>query len=150
MPSLSINYNPAIGPLIQVAILPPGFSTTQTYPPTSPMNLRHYMALMDTGASHTCIGAKVIADLGLAPVGKQSVGGVHGLQATNLFQFEVGLVFPQVPLATGMMQANLAAFPASGTEFVNRGCAFDVLLGRDVLCRGAFSMSFDGHAILSV
>jgi hypothetical protein len=27
---------------------------------------------------------------------------------------------------------------------------FDVLVGRDILCRGAFHMSFNGHAVLSV
>jgi hypothetical protein len=115
-----------------------------------PVNLQYYMALMDTGASHTAISAKVISDLSLSPMGKQPVGGVHGSHPTNLYQFQVGLVFPQSQMATGVVQANITTFPTNGTEFINTGYAFDVLLGRDVLCRGLFAMSFDGHATLSV
>jgi hypothetical protein len=150
MPSLSINFNPAVGPLIQLSILPFGFQSSQPgQSSSSPLNLQNYMALIDTGASHTAISAKVISALSLTPIGKQPVGGVHGQQPTNLYQFQVALVFPQSQLPSGMMQANLVAFAVTGTEFVAPG-AFDVLLGRDVLCRGLFTMSFDGHASLSV
>ena len=38
-------------------------------------------------------------------------------------------------------------FPVTGVE-VTIGATFDILLGRDILCHGTFSMSFDGHAML--
>src|SRR5271165_6380118 len=91
MPSLSINFNPAVGPLINLAIEPVSFAPN----PANPVNLRTYMALIDTGASHTAISAKVITDLGLTPIGKQPVGGVHGQHPTNLYQFQVVFFFPQ-------------------------------------------------------
>jgi predicted aspartyl protease len=106
-----------------------------------------YMALIDTGASCTCISAKVIRDLGLNPIGKQPVGGVHGSQATNAYQFLTGIVFPQSVSAAGIMNATVMTFPVTGVEFVPPG-AFDVLLGRDIICQGHFSMSFSGQAVL--
>ena len=146
MPSLSINYIPNIGPQIPVLILPIGFTK-----PDSNLNPpKNYNALIDTGASCTGITKNIIADLGLVPSGKQPVGGVHGKQPTNIYQFQVGIAFALGPAApTGLVQANVMTFPVVGTEFIS-GSNFDVLLGRDVLCRGVFSMSFDGHAIFSI
>lgn len=146
MPSLSISYTPNIGPQIQVLILPIGF--TGTPPGASPP--KSYTALIDTGASCTAITQKVIADLGFSPSGKQPVGGVHGRRPTNVYQFAVGIAFPTGPAApTGLVNANVTTFPIVGTEFIS-DATFDVLLGRDVLCRGVFSMSFDGHALFSI
>ncbi|MGH7068953.1 MAG: aspartyl protease family protein [Acetobacteraceae bacterium] len=108
------------------------------------------MALIDTGASATAISAKVIKDVGLMSIGKKPVGGVHGHRPTNLYQFQVGLVFPQSPSPTGAINANIAPFPVTGPEFVPLGPSFDILLGRDVLCHGTFSMSWDGHAVICV
>ena len=143
MPSLSISYVPAIGPLLQVAIFPSGAILGAIPPP-------FFMALIDTGASHTGVTSKVITQLSLAPSSKQPVGGVHGLQATNIYQFQVGLVFPTgYPTPGGLVNANVLQFPVMGAEFVSAG-NFDVLLGRDILCMGVFSMSFDGHALFSI
>jgi hypothetical protein len=112
--------------------------------------MKMYMALIDTGASCTCISNKVIKDLGLTPSGKEQTFGVHGIGATNSYQFQIGLMFPQGQHPSGAVQASIAATPVNGIEFIPPGGGFDVLLGRDIICTGAFSMSFDGHAILSV
>lgn len=146
MPSLSINYLPAIGPLIQVVIMPAG----TVLPASGSFSPQTFMALIDTGASHTCLTPKVVSQLGLTPISKQPVGGVHGSQPTNIYQFLVGIPFPTEPVnASGTVIANVVTFSVSGSEFVSLG-SFDVLLGRDVICKGVFSMSFDGHAILSI
>ena len=155
MPCLSVSFVPAVGPLLQLAILPPGFEppapSNPVGQPGSPVSLKRYMALLDMGASCTCISAKVISDCSLTPVGKQPVGGVHGHQPTNLYQFRVGVVFSQAPLPSGIVSASIVAFPVTGAEFVPPTPGiFDVLLGRDVICRGSLALSFDGHAILCV
>jgi len=150
MPCLSINFNASVGPLISLAVFP--FNISQagiTGTPSAPINLSQYMALIDTGASCTCISSKVIGDLKLTPMGKQSVGGVHGSKPTNLYQFTIGLLFPSSQLPTGVVTANVAPFPVTGAEFFPQP-GFDVLLGRDILCHGTFSMSFDGHATMCV
>ncbi len=149
MPCLSIPFNPKVGPLIQIAVFPPGSAPPVQAGGPNPLGLALYFALIDTGASHTCISTKVIKETGLQPTGKLMVGGVHGNQATNSYQFQVGLMFPHGQSPTGAVLANIAAFPVSGMEFISGG-TFDVLLGRDILCQGSFVMSFDGHAMLSV
>lgn len=149
MPCLSIQYNPKIGPLVQVAIWPPDFKPQQQTGTADALKIAFYMALIDTGASCTCISPKVVRDLKIPPIGKQPVSGVHGNNSTNAYQFQVVLAFPQAPQPSGIMQANVMATLVTGVEFVPPS-AFDVLLGRDILCSGSFSMSFDGHALLCV
>jgi hypothetical protein len=107
------------------------------------------LALIDTGASCTCISAKVISDLSLAPMGKQPVGGVHGSRPTNAYQFQVGFVFPQSQTPGGAVNANVMSFLVNGIECIPQP-GFEVLLGRDVICSGAFTLSFDGYAVLSL
>jgi hypothetical protein len=151
MPCQSVNFAPALGPLIQLAIMPHGFQPgSGASPPASPLNLKMFMALFDTGASSTAISAKVIQDVGLTSIGKKPVGGVHGQQPTNLYQFQVVLVFPQSQTPTGLLNASIAPFSVTGPEFVPSGPAYDVLLGRDIICRGTFSMSWDGHALFCI
>lgn len=114
----------------------------------APVNVSLYTALADSGASHTCISAKVISDLNLQPIGKVPVGGVHGSQMTNGYQFQVAIMFIQgQPNASGTVLTSAHVTAVSGVEFIPNG-PFDVLLGRDVLCQGLFSMSFDGRAVL--
>ncbi len=109
-----------------------------------------YMALVDTGASCTCLSPKIVSDLALNPIGKQTVAGVHGRQAVNQYQFHVGILFGQgAPAPTGTVNVQVVPILATGVEFAPSG-NFDVLLGRDILCQGAFSMTFDGHAVFSL
>jgi hypothetical protein len=103
------------------------------------------MALIDSGASHTCVSAKVVADVGLAPLGKIPVSGVHGSTPTNTYQFSVGFLIDPKQDATGRVTGQLHWMQVVGTEFDNTNCGFDVLLGRDIICRGSFSMTFNGQ-----
>jgi hypothetical protein len=142
MPCLSFLYNAVSGPIIQVAILPPK-------PPTGGLsNLTLYAALLDTGASATCISADAVKDAGLLPIGKQGMVGVGGVSATNLYQFHVGIAQNQTIQPTGGTSVSFALFPVQGMEFVKTGGAtFDVLIGRDILCKGHLSVSADGHGV---
>jgi hypothetical protein len=150
MPSVSITYNPSVGPLVQVAIWGPNYRPTQPPSSASPLQMNMYSALVDTGASCTCISQKVIQAVGLSPIGKQQVGHALGPSATNSYQFQVVFAFPQSQGPSGTMQATLTVHLVMGLEFVPQpGSTFDVLLGRDIICKGIFNMSFDGHAILS-
>lgn len=42
------------------------------------------------------------------------------------------------------------AMSVQGLEFNKGVTSFDVLLGRDIICSGALSLSFDGHFLLSL
>jgi hypothetical protein len=115
-----------------------------------PMTL--YMALIDTGASSTCISQKVINDLSLSPIGKVQAGHAQDIGPANQYQFQVVFAFPVgAPTPAGVTQTQLMPMLVTGIEFIPQpGSAYDVLLGRDILCRGVFSMSFDGHASFSI
>jgi predicted aspartyl protease len=150
MPSLVFQYNPNVGPLIQVAIWRPDFDPQQGLTvPQNPLTVTMYNALIDTGASCTCVTSKVINDVGLTPIGKQIVGGVHGKKTVNQYQFQVALVIPQSQAPTGHWSASALSMPVIGVEFDTSG-GFDVLLGRDIICRGVLSISFDGHGTFSL
>ena len=113
------------------------------------MNANAYSALIDTGASCSCVSDKVIKAEGLLPSGKQQVGGVHGSQPTNAYRFQIAIPFVQSQHVGGTVAANVMAFNINGIEFIPLP-NIDVLIGRDILCTGAFAMSFDGHATLSL
>ena len=148
MPSLSIRFNPKVGPLLQVFVWKPGFVPPPANP-TTPMAANGYNALLDTGASCSCVSDKVIKTEGLIPSGKQQVGGVHGSQSTNAYRFQIAIPFVQGQAVTGAVSANIVAFNINGVEFIPLP-GIDILIGRDILCVGTFTMSFDGHATLSL
>ena len=148
MPCLSIQFNPKVGPITQVAIWRPAF-VPPAATPAAPMNMNMYNALIDTGASCSCVSDKVIQAEGLVPAGKQQVGGLHGSQPTNSYRFQLVFPFVQTQAVTGAIAANVIAFNLLGVEFIPLP-GIDVLIGRDVICTGVFTMSFDGHATLSL
>ena len=146
MPCLAASYDPVTGALIQLTVLPPSHNSVSGVPPPAE-NLQVYNALIDTGASCTCISRKVVSDLNLRPMGLVPVSGVHGTVPTNSFQFRVGF-FASHSLSTGgTVSGNLIEFLVDGIVFDNRGCLFDILLGRDILCKGSFSMAFNNQFI---
>ncbi|MBI4082743.1 MAG: aspartyl protease family protein [Candidatus Lambdaproteobacteria bacterium] len=108
-----------------------------------------YNALLDTGATSTCISPRVVQEVGPKPTGKAQMIGATGVEAKNTYHFGVGFLLNPVQQPSGLMAGNLSVMELDGMEFSYEGTGFDVLLGRDVLCKGAFSLSFDGHFILS-
>ncbi len=96
MPCISGNYNPAVGPLIQVAILDAATAMNPGADGDKNPKLGIFKALIDTGATSTCISGRVVSETGLAPSGKTPNDG------------------------------------------------------RDIICGGSFTLSFDGHFILSI
>lgn len=110
---------------------------------------RLYTALIDTGATLTCISPKVAQEVGLQPIGKTMMIGATGRSAVNSYHFGVGFLTNQIQAPTGQVSATLETRFVDGMEFVVEGAAFDVLLGRDVICTGTFTLSFDGHMLLA-
>ncbi len=115
-------------------------------------------ALIDTGATTTCITSALATHLNLAPVGKINVQGVSGVVAHNSYLFQIG--FPFLTSVGGVLPVGLPAQASGqvhvlgklihGFEFNAGSAAFEVLLGMDVLATGSlvvqgndtFSFSF--------
>lgn len=153
MPSIAGKYNHKTGVLLQIAILLPENMTTFAEPMASSTDLsggvKMFMALLDTGASVTCISKNVIDEVQLDPVGKTRMSGATGVTDVDQYNFCVGFISDAVQQPSGIMSGALQLHWVEGCEFSNHGFGFDVLLGRDILCRGVFSISFDGHFVLS-
>ena len=66
MPCLSGQFDPTIGVLINVIVLPPGLLVPGR-PLTVPFTA--FPALVDTGASMTCISPQVVQAVGVQPLG---------------------------------------------------------------------------------
>jgi len=107
------------------------------------------MGLVDTGASVTCISDKVVQDLGLQPSGKTMMSGSTGAGAVDQHTFGVGFVYGAQQNPTGTFTGGLTLHLVQGCVFMNHGFGFDILLGRDILCKGTLSLSFDGHYVIS-
>jgi Aspartyl protease len=153
MPSISGNYNPAVGVIIQVAIVDAAQAAALGAGQQSgqnPSKLTLFAALLDTGASVTCISSNVVQSLGLQPSGKTTMSGSTGASTVDQYTFGVVLVFGAQQTPSGAFSGQLNLHLVQGCEFTHHGFGFDVLIGRDILCKGSFSMSFDGHFILSL
>lgn len=156
MPCIAGLYNPSVGPLIQLAIIDPGPGMLSGNPTSNLVSIssavpspRFYTALVDTGATLTCIYQKVVQEIGLQPIGKSMMTGATGSSAVNTYQFGVGFLTNPVQTPTGQVTGTLDVRVVDGMEFAVQGAVFDVLLGRDIICAGSFSLSFDGHMLLS-
>lgn len=151
MSCISGSYNPAVGPLLQVIILSQDQSGAgEGAQIISGANLPLFLALADTGASSTCVSSKVVESCGLQPSGKTTLSGATGQSVVNQFTFIVGFVFNPIQDPSGRFSGTINQHLVQGCQFTDHGMSFDVLLGRDILCKGSFSLSFDGHFIFSL
>ncbi len=137
MPCLSGRFDPNIGPIINIGVLQAGILT-----PSFSGNIATFPALIDTGASVTCISQNVVQAVSLQPIGMRPM-----VSATHSVPVNVYLVDLFLPFGA-------AGFVIQGTqvmEFVPGGNApFQMLLGRDVICKGTLTLSFDGHFTFSL
>src|SRR5262245_44946626 len=67
MPCLNGKYNPQVGPVINIRLVPGGTVTLQN--PTVPTSALAFSALLDTGATGTCISLAVAQAVGLSAIG---------------------------------------------------------------------------------
>ena len=139
MPCLSGQFNAAIGALINVGVLPTGILQLGA---TAPTQITAFPALIDTGATVSCISPQVVQTVGLQPIGMTPM--VSATQAVPVNTYLVDLALP-FGAASFLMQGMQVM------EFVtSSGSPFQILVGRDILSRGTFTMSFDGHFTFSV
>ena len=139
MPSLSGQCNPAVGPLIQMGVEPAGTLAAAPNRILQPVPAnRLFAGLVDTGATTSCISAAVIAALGLTPSGMRQMGSAtQPSVATNTYVVDLAVVFPGFP----WWFANMLVFEYTPAP----NCGHQVLMGRDIICQGAFTLHWDGH-----
>jgi predicted aspartyl protease len=135
MPCLSGTFNPAIGPIIQIGVF-----AANAFVPTQ--QITPFPALIDTGASSTCISPRIIQAVGLQPIGmRPMVSATHSVPV-NAYLVDLIVLFGGqgfIIKATQVMEFSPGGNPA-----------FEILVGRDIICKGTLSLSFDGHFSLSL
>ena len=92
--------------------------------------IRDYSAIWDTGATHTCITTKVVAECGLIPTSVAEVTGIHGTQRTYGYLIDVYL--PNQVVVRGV---EAVESPALAGELD------DVLIGMDIINLGDLAVS---------
>ncbi|RJR47235.1 MAG: hypothetical protein C4567_01330 [Deltaproteobacteria bacterium] len=131
MPCLSGKYDPAIGVLINIGVL---LANTAT-PTISQLPL--FPALIDTGASITCISPNVVQTLNLKSIGMRPM--ISATHSVPVNQYLVDLIFPFGKAGFVMKAIQVMEFLA-----INNA-PFQILVGRDIICKGVITISFDGH-----
>lgn len=122
--------------------------TAASQPVPSPVPIR---ALVDTGASCTCIDPSVLQSLGLQPTGTVSVNTPStGATPHTADQYDVGLVIPPGNIPPGAQPLHFPTIPVVAAELL-AGQGFHALIGRDILDQcvliynggiGAFTLAF--------
>ncbi|MEZ4395949.1 MAG: retroviral-like aspartic protease family protein [Candidatus Krumholzibacteriia bacterium] len=125
--------------MINIGVLQAGSSPAPGGPPP---NAKFFAALIDTGATRTCISPKVAAEVGLVPTGAQPMASAAGPGVANTYIAD--LVLPFGPVVFGLRNYPLGEFKPPEEQRVQ------ILLGRDILCKGHFTLGHDGHFSFSL
>ena len=103
-------------------------------------------ALVDTGASGTCVAKSVVNALGLQPVSKTNMQTAGGSVDANTYDVHVALLLGGEQNPDGSVTTRTQVFyNARVVEFDSGDESYQALIGRDILCHGVFTTSFDGH-----
>ena len=147
MPCISGNYDTNVGVLLQVGLVPGGRVEEIHEHPRFSTNARVQLsgtgaqALVDTGASLTSISPGLAAHLALAPLGKIEIQGATGSIPVNTYFVDLILSFGAQSLIVGNLNV---------CEFDPGQAPFQVLIGRDIICRGVLTMDFGGRFTFSI
>jgi len=113
-------------------------------------------ALIDTGATHTCITESAAQKLDLVPLGYVPTMGIHGISEVRYYLFRIGFIkhdqSDRTPTPNTMF---VLEKPIKGTELQIEDAGFEVLLGMDALscgnlhiwANGQFKFEFDNKNI---
>lgn len=110
------------GPLVEVVICPPQWVVQQLEKEGKSFPAFKATALIDTGASCTCISNSIVEDLKLVSFDTDQVFTAAGLSEQMLYDITVGLPITQMNL-----------LPVQSPCVDLSGQPFQVLLGRDIL-----------------
>ena len=134
----------------EVCILPveslDGFGDIDTHAPRN-LNIQTLTALIDTGATNTCITASAAQKIGLDPLGEMPTMGVHGINSTRFYQFRIGFFqYESGELGSSSdFKVSILKEPIKGTELGFDTAPFDVLLGMDVISHGDLHIGQNGR-----
>ena len=108
--------------------------------------LQLHAALVDTGASATCITRSVADALALQPIGKIDMHTAGGLVSVNTYDVHVALLIGHGKNPDGSVAGEFAVLNnVRALEFDAGDASYQALIGRDILRLGVLTQSPDGH-----
>ena len=136
MPCVTVSFEPSVGPIVILGVAVPGaLQAGLGVDPRPPM--RGFGALVDTGASITCISPRIVQELGLVPTGKTTMASASATCDVNTYLVDIAL-----PLSRSVQGAvSVAMESVTVMEFHAPNPHFQALLGRDVLGDALLVMS---------
>ena len=137
MPCMTVEFDPAIGPIITIGIaLPRSLPTTGRGGDGEPADVAIIHALVDTGASVTCISRGIAEEVDLPLIGKVAMSSASEVTPANVYLGDVALPFGEPGKSHWLAQEalQLAEFNADSPHY-------QALLGRDVLGLGLVTMT---------
>lgn len=104
-------------------------------------------ALVDTGATTTCIAKSVATALGLEPRGKAGMQTAGGAVDVNVYSVRMAFLFGEQSDSSGKKigKGEIINTVIQAPEFEPGENTYQALIGRDILKMGVLSMSYDGH-----
>lgn len=136
MSSLSGKFDKKVGVCIEVTVAPANMMREGTD------NWNMYRALLDTGSLKSSISDGVAKDLNLTNRGGFNVHSANGMRERPAYSVDLAIQFESKPAVVRRLEV-LEFTPGPDSDF-------EVLIGRDILCQGVFTMSFDGHFTFSI
>ncbi len=135
MPSISGKYDLGFntGPLIRIGIVAAGVTPVAH----KPLETFFFHALIDTGATITCISEAVAKSAGIRPIGMREVKSATHSTPKNLYL--VNLILPLDGKGQGFRNIEVMEFVADPNDPIQG------LLGMDVIKRGNLIVNHDGH-----
>lgn len=121
----------SLGPTLSVNIgFDPTFDPKQAIAPKA--GISDVAALVDTGATESCIDNLLAAQLGLPIVDRRPIAGIHGTQEVNVYLAQIHIV--------SMGRTIYGAF--AGVDLAAGGQVHKALIGRTFLQH--FNMAYNG------
>jgi len=122
------------GPVLAVEVSIPTALTEKLTKENKPIpQPKTGLALIDTGATHSCVDDGAISQLGVNPIGRTKIQGSAGAHEVNIFPAHFR--FPAIPNFeidfTATLGVDIQAQKVNGRPII-------ALLGRDVLLRCVF------------
>ena len=100
-------------------------------------DIQAYEFLVDTGADCTCISPAIVQQLNLVPDSQRLITTPSGVAPANVYIVDIAIPFGAYGLHICESQVVF--------EFNGSNSFYEGLIGRDVICLGVLTLSFDGH-----
>ena len=137
-------------PIVRVALIPGNVSSEPVtgFPNENSLQTLECRALLDTGADGTSVCASVARAAGLRYLGKRPVVGIGGQNYHRTWATRIGFFLDEEGADIGNPLSNhgnlfVLEEPVLAVQIPDNS-RFEVIIGRDILCKGTFIMRPNG------